>query len=159
MKKLNIKLGMIKIVILCLFTVGYNLNYGQTSIGKSRATVKIDVNIIDFQKKYIKQLKVQLKCNNELLRFIEKESRGITFQKKYGRELKAQLKRNKESLNKVKREIGKMEETLSGIGDDAQLANIDLQNMLQKQQQTLQTMSNVSKMLHDTAMAIIRKIG
>lgn len=29
----------------------------------------------------------------------------------------------------------------------------------QKQQQTLQTMSNISKMLHDTAMAVIRKIG
>jgi hypothetical protein len=48
---------------------------------------------------------------------------------------------------------------LQEVGDDAQLANIDLQNALQKQQQTLQTMSNVSKMLHDTAMAVIRKIG
>jgi len=48
---------------------------------------------------------------------------------------------------------------LQQVGDDAQLANIDLQNTLQKQQQTLQTMSNVSKMLHDTAMAVIRKIG
>jgi len=55
--------------------------------------------------------------------------------------------------------IEKLEELLSTIGDDAQLANIDLQNILQKQQQTLQTMSNVSKMLHDTAMAIVRKIG
>jgi hypothetical protein len=46
-----------------------------------------------------------------------------------------------------------------GTGDDAQLANVDLQNMLQKQQQTLQMMSNISKMLHDTSMAVIRKIG
>jgi len=52
-----------------------------------------------------------------------------------------------------------LEESLSTSGDDAQLANIDLQNQLQKQQQTIQTMSNVSKMLHDTAMATIRKIG
>ena len=52
-----------------------------------------------------------------------------------------------------------LEQKLSSVGDDAQLANIDLQNKLQQQQQTLQTMSNVSKMLHDTAMAIIRKIG
>ncbi len=42
---------------------------------------------------------------------------------------------------------------------NAQRANVDLQNALQQQQRTLQTMSNVSKMLHDTAMAIIRKIG
>ncbi|MCK5688261.1 hypothetical protein KAI87_03270 [Myxococcota bacterium] len=52
-----------------------------------------------------------------------------------------------------------LEEQLNSVGDDAQLANVDLQNMLQKQQQTMQQMSNISKMLHDTAMAIIRKIG
>ncbi|MDP7037868.1 MAG: hypothetical protein QGI45_01815, partial [Myxococcota bacterium] len=51
------------------------------------------------------------------------------------------------------------EEKLNSVGDDAQLANVDLQNMLQKQQQTLQMMSNISKMLHDTAQAVIRKIG
>lgn len=55
--------------------------------------------------------------------------------------------------------IKKLEERLNSVGDDAQLANVDLQNMLQKQQQTLQMMSNISKMLHDTAMAVIRKIG
>jgi hypothetical protein len=36
---------------------------------------------------------------------------------------------------------------------------VDLQNILQKQQQTLQMMSNVSKMLYDTAMSVIRKMG
>ncbi|MEM6731734.1 MAG: hypothetical protein AAF658_09265, partial [Myxococcota bacterium] len=55
--------------------------------------------------------------------------------------------------------ITNLEEKLNSVGDDAQLANVDLQNMLQKQQQTLQMMSNISKMLHDTAMAVIRKIG
>ena len=43
--------------------------------------------------------------------------------------------------------------------ENAEVANLDLQNALQKQPQTLQTMSNVSKMMHDTAMAVIRKIG
>ncbi len=56
-------------------------------------------------------------------------------------------------------EIEALEDALVKAGDDARLANIELQNALQKQQQTLQTMSNVSKMLHDTAMAIIRKHG
>jgi hypothetical protein len=51
------------------------------------------------------------------------------------------------------------EEKLDAIGDDAQLANVDLQNILQKQQQTLQMMSNISKMLYDTAQAVIRKPG
>jgi hypothetical protein len=52
-----------------------------------------------------------------------------------------------------------MEEHLQTVGDDAHLANIDMQNAMRKQQQPLQTMSNVSKVLHDTAMAVIRKIG
>jgi hypothetical protein len=43
--------------------------------------------------------------------------------------------------------------------EDAQLADVDLQTVLQKQQQVLQEMSNISKMLHDTAMSIIRKVG
>ena len=55
--------------------------------------------------------------------------------------------------------VGVLEEKLQLMGEDAQLANVDLQNNLQKQQQTLQTMSNVSKAAHDTAMSIIRKIG
>jgi hypothetical protein len=52
-----------------------------------------------------------------------------------------------------------MEEKLNAVGDDAQLANVDLQNQLQKQQQTLQMLSTISKQLSDTAMAVIRKIG
>ena len=48
---------------------------------------------------------------------------------------------------------------LNSLGDDAQLANVDLQNILQRQQQTLQMMSNISKMLYDTAQSVIRKMG
>lgn len=55
--------------------------------------------------------------------------------------------------------IEQLEEELASMGEDAQLGNIDMQNALQKQQQTMQMLSNVSKMLHDTSMAIIRKIG
>jgi hypothetical protein len=55
--------------------------------------------------------------------------------------------------------VKSLEEKLRSIGDDAQLANVDLQNVLQKQQQTLQAMANIAKTLHDTAMAIIRKTG
>ncbi len=66
---------------------------------------------------------------------------------------------NVDSLDGFADEIAKWEEKLNTIGDDAQLANVDLQNILQKQQQTLQMMSNISKMLHDTAQSVIRKIG
>ncbi|MBN1960013.1 MAG: hypothetical protein JW841_03640 [Deltaproteobacteria bacterium] len=63
------------------------------------------------------------------------------------------------SFAQLEAEIKAKEEKLNTVGDDAQLANVDLQNMLQKQQQTLQMMSNISKVLYDTAMAITRKIG
>jgi len=48
---------------------------------------------------------------------------------------------------------------LNSVGDNAQLANVDLQNILQKQQQAIQMMSNMSKLMQDTAMSVIRKIG
>ena len=64
-----------------------------------------------------------------------------------------------ETKEQLETYIKNLEEKLNSVGDDAQLANVDLQNMLQKQQQTMQMMSNISKMLHDTAMAVIRKIG
>jgi hypothetical protein len=66
-----------------------------------------------------------------------------------------QLSSIDQQINSLDTGITVFEEKLQSVGDDAQLANIDLQNSLQKQQQTLQTMSNVSKMLHDTAKAII----
>ena len=66
---------------------------------------------------------------------------------------------NVDSLQAFDDEIAKWEEKLNTIGDDAQLANVDLQNILQKQQQTLQMLSNISKMLYDTAQSVIRKMG
>ena len=55
--------------------------------------------------------------------------------------------------------IRSYENDLQSVGDDAQLANIDLQNWLQKQQQMMQMLSNMLKIIHDTQMAIIRKLG
>lgn len=55
--------------------------------------------------------------------------------------------------------LKELDQLLNTVGDDAQLAQVDLQNVTQKQQQTLQTLSNLSKVLHETSMAIIRKIG
>lgn len=44
------------------------------------------------------------------------------------------------------------------LAEDELLANIDLQNILQKQQQTLQTISNVMKAKHDTIKAVLRNV-
>ena len=95
---------------------------------------------------------------------------NISSLKHYAAKVRAfneQKKRLRQELTRARQQsksqgkdyIDSLEQKLATVGDDAQLANIDLQNSLQKLQQILQTMSNVSKMLHDTAMAIIRKIG
>lgn len=62
-------------------------------------------------------------------------------------------------LDVLQMEIEDLEERLEAVGEDAQLANVDLQGLIQRQQQTLQMMSQISKALHDTAMSIIRKMA
>jgi len=52
-----------------------------------------------------------------------------------------------------------LEEKLDTAGDGTQLANVDLQNVLQKQQQMIQTISNVMKNMQDTQVASISRIG
>ena len=47
---------------------------------------------------------------------------------------------------------------MNSVGDDAQLANLELQNVVQKQQQILQVISNIIKMMHDQAMAVIQNM-
>lgn len=62
-------------------------------------------------------------------------------------------------LEELEEMMEEYEEILQTVGEDAQLANIDLQSQLQKSQQTIQLMNNVSKMLHDTLLSELRKIG
>jgi len=82
--------------------------------------------------------------------------RGQTTQIKAMRDKLAESRR---ASSEFERWLQGLEKMLATVGDDAQLANISLQNVLQKQQQTMQMMSNVSKKLHETAMGIIRNIG
>ncbi len=48
---------------------------------------------------------------------------------------------------------------LNSISGGTDGSNVDFQNTLQKQQQTLQMLSTISKLEADTAMAAVRKIG
>jgi hypothetical protein len=63
------------------------------------------------------------------------------------------------TVTQLKSLINLMESKLDSVGDDAQLANVDLQNTLQKQQQELQMISDIAKQMNDTAMCVIRHIG
>ncbi|MEO8053838.1 MAG: hypothetical protein ABI768_01710 [Acidobacteriota bacterium] len=55
--------------------------------------------------------------------------------------------------------VKQLEDRLNQAGDDAQLANIDFQSALQKAQQSVAMLSEISKLISDTSMAVLRKIG
>lgn len=61
--------------------------------------------------------------------------------------------------SELKNYITYLQGILNWVEDDARLANIDLQNALQKQQQLLAMVQNYEKLLIDTQMEIIRRIG
>jgi len=64
-----------------------------------------------------------------------------------------------EKIQSLQNGLDVLEDKLATIGDDSQLANIDLQNTLQKQQQLLQMLSGITKSMHDTAISTIRNLG
>jgi hypothetical protein len=55
--------------------------------------------------------------------------------------------------------IADLQNMLASTGEDMQISQLELQNMMQRQQQVMNVLSNLSKALHETSMAIIRKIG
>ena len=73
--------------------------------------------------------------------------------------LKRDVASTRQATEKHLLELKSLEKKLIKVRDGNQLANIGLESMLQSQQRLIQTMSNVSKTLHDTAMAVIRKLG
>lgn len=92
----------------------------------------------------------------------------VNFYNEQKKALRSELSRLRGMLNgtsdpaaraELELDIKDVEEELQTVGDDAQLANVDLQRALQQQQQLMQIMSSISKSLHDTAMSTIRKIG
>ncbi|MEO8668623.1 MAG: hypothetical protein ABI399_08915 [Bauldia sp.] len=70
-------------------------------------------------------------------------------------DLKAQV----DKVKRINAQKSKLSRPAGKPGDEAKLANVSLQDAIQKQQQMMHTISNVSKQMHDSAIAIIRKIG
>ncbi len=119
------------------------------------------VRFYNEQKKALRNHMARLRAKAAKLRGGGVRVRSILLRRRFEKGKNALIRRSWKTMTKAHMEatIEDMRRQLSSVGNDAQLANIDLQNMLQKSQRILQTISNVSKMLHDTAMAIIRKIG
>ncbi len=61
-------------------------------------------------------------------------------------------------LSSLEEEIEAFEEVLNSIGDDCQLAKLDLQAKLQGQQQVLLMITNIVKMMGEMADAVVRNI-
>ncbi len=111
-----------------------------------------------------KQIRSEIDRVRKISQQMKQGKEGLRVQQKSVEKLAGKIKLTMTSVQLTTPEaaesyIEELEKTLSSVGDDAQLANIDLQNKLQQQQQTLQTISNVSKMIHATALSILRKIG
>ena len=53
--------------------------------------------------------------------------------------------------------IKSWEEKLNSIGDDAELADVDLQGILEEQQELINTLSNMGEVQRDTAETVIKK--
>jgi hypothetical protein len=54
--------------------------------------------------------------------------------------------------------VESLEQTLSTLREETELATTNLQNMLQKQQQMLEMLATISNVSRDTAMLVIRNM-
>ena len=100
-----------------------------------------------------------LRIQADRVRYYNSQKKAIRESIRRARTFRGLLKKLNQPTAVIDSEIESLRAYVARLEEDDQLATVDLQNILQKQQQLLQQMSNMSKMLHDTAMSIIRKIG
>jgi hypothetical protein len=62
-------------------------------------------------------------------------------------------------MDKLDATIKGLDAKLASVGEDAQLANVDLQNMVQKQTLLIQMLSNLSKATYEIERGVVSKIG
>ena len=98
-----------------------------------------------------------LKNRADKVRFYNELKKSIRREIKRTRDFSKELASDIEELTAAQI-IENLEGILVAVGEDGQIANFELQEALQKKQQFLQTLSNVFKTFHDTAMAVIRNL-
>ncbi|MCZ7619298.1 MAG: hypothetical protein M5U32_13665 [Myxococcota bacterium] len=104
-----------------------------------------------------------LQANADLRDYADKV-KYFNEQKKHTREAITDARRfrrrlaSDEEVEAVDRQLECWERLLEELGESETLAQLDLQSVLQRQQQTLQALSNIAKRLHDTAKSIIQKL-
>ncbi|MBC7794798.1 MAG: hypothetical protein H7Z43_13925, partial [Clostridia bacterium] len=65
----------------------------------------------------------------------------------------------KELSDKVQSVLDNLKDQFDAQGQDVHLMQIDLQNAMQKSQELMTMITNMSKMVHETMMSIIRNAG
>jgi hypothetical protein len=98
-----------------------------------------------------------LETAEELLRAAEKVKKFD--ETKAGLRSEIQRARSRTPVGGTDASVKQLEDRLNQVGDDAQLANVELQSALQRAQQAIQMISNISRMFYDTAMDTLRKMG
>ncbi len=136
-----------------------NWNQTRTSLIGLTGQMKVSTP----KKKVITNVMRKLSESNELMKKVAELQKNPLKNRPALMKAAAELRKYENQIKGLQRKLGSpllpWDNKLKSAGEDAQLANIELQNMLQKQQQTIQMLSNATKVLHDTALAVIRKIG
>ena len=121
------------------------------------------LNVSPQKRKVISNVMRKLNESDRLMQRVAELQKNPVENKSVLIKISSELRKYENQIKVLQQQLGSPLQPWNGkpkdIGDDAQLANIDLQNILQKQQQTIQMMSDIAKVFHDTAMAVIRKIG
>ncbi len=100
-----------------------------------------------------------LRDRADRVRYYNSQKRAIRESIRRARTFRGLLKKLNEPTAVIDSEIESLRAYVARLEEDDQLATVDLQNILQKLQQLLQQMSNMSKQLHDIALGVIRKWG
>jgi hypothetical protein len=99
-----------------------------------------------------------LRDQADRVRYYNSQKRAIRESVRRARTFRGLLKKLNQPTAVIDSEIESLRAYVARLEEDDQLATVDLQNILQKQQQLLQQMTNISKQLHDTALTVIGKI-
>jgi len=107
---------------------------------------------------YLEQID-ELRFMADSVKYFNSQKNAIRESIRRARAYRGLLKKLNQPTAVIDSEIESLRAYVARLEEDDQLATVDLQNILQKLQQLLQQMSNMSKQLHDIALGVIRKWG
>jgi len=126
-----------------------------------------ELGIIEVELELIKQISKNFEQTDNLRKETTASSGEMiiseqTIEKQYWIQRLETMKIKTESIQTgillLESNLIELENFVENSDEDAQLTNIKMQNAVQKQQQTLQTMSNISKMQDDSILSIINNM-